>query len=236
MSRDGEIVYRATATGCLAEHVVVTGRAAMPVRGVPLEEAALLGCAALTGVGAALNAAAVEPGASVLVVGAGGVGQFIVQGARLAGAGSIVVSDPFAERRERAAQLGARAVAPEELEDAIGEGVDVAFDAVGLPETVATAVRHLRDGGLAVVVGLPPAGQRFELEPFELIRREKRITGTLYGSLDPAVALPVLLDHVAAGRLELASLVGERFALDDIDAAVAASLGGSGSRVLVTFS
>ena len=235
----GETVYRGTVTGCFAERVVVGERAALPVRGVPLEEAALLGCAALTGVGAALYAADVQPGSSVLVVGAGGVGQFVVQGARLAGASTIIASDGFAERRERARALGARAVAPEELEEAVAEaapdGVDYAFDAVGLPETVATAVRHLRDGGTAVVVGLPPAGQRFELEPFELIRREKRVTGTLYGSLDPAVALPVLLEHVSAGRLELASLVGDRYPLEQIDAAVAASLAGSGNRVLVTF-
>jgi S-(hydroxymethyl)glutathione dehydrogenase/alcohol dehydrogenase len=209
------------------------------VRGVPLEEAALLGCAALTGVGAALYAADVQPGSSVLVVGAGGVGQFVVQGARLAGASTIIASDGFAGRRDRARALGARAVAPDELDDAVAEaapeGVDYAFDAVGLPETVATAVRHLRDGGTAVVVGLPPVGQRFELEPVELIRREKRVTGTLYGSLDPAVALPVLLEHVAAGRLELAWLVGDRYPLEQIDAAVAASLAGSGNRVLVTF-
>ena len=240
MSLRGETLYRATATGCLADRVVVQEQAALPVAGVPLEQAALLGCAALTGVGAALGAATVEPGASVLVLGAGGVGQFVVQGARLAGATTIVVSDPVAGRRELALRLGAtHAAAPEELSDVLAgaapEGADVAFDAVGTPATVATALADIHDGGTAVVIGLPAAGERFEIEPAELIRREKRLTGSLYGSVDPAVAIPELLAHVAAGRLELAPLLDERYGLDEIDAAVASSLGGSASRVLVTF-
>src|SRR5581483_8868144 len=96
----------------LAERVVVSASVALPIgEGVPLDQAALLGCAALTGVGAALFAARVEPGSSVLVVGAGGVGQFVVQGARIAGAGAIVCVDPLAARRELAARLGATATA-----------------------------------------------------------------------------------------------------------------------------
>jgi S-(hydroxymethyl)glutathione dehydrogenase / alcohol dehydrogenase len=240
MSYRGETVYRGTVTGCLADRVVVSEKAALPVRGVPLDQAALLGCAALTGVGAALHAAPVTAGASVLVVGAGAVGQFVAQGARIAGARTVLASDLSPARRERALALGATgAVAPEEVEEALAaaapDGVDLAFDCVGTPETLATALGHVRDGGTAVAVGLPPAGLRFEVEPFELIRREKRLTGTLYGSVDPADALPELLEHVAAGRLELAGLVGERFGLDDIDDAVATGLEGSGGRVLVTF-
>jgi S-(hydroxymethyl)glutathione dehydrogenase/alcohol dehydrogenase len=239
MSYRGETVYRGTATGCLAERVVVSDRAVLPLReGIPLDHAALLGCAALTGVGAVLFAAELDPGATVLVLGAGGVGQFVVQGARIAGASAIVVSDPVEGRREQALRLGAtHALPPEELaprlREVLPDGVDVAFDAVGDPATSATALRHTRDGGLAVIVGLPAAGLRLDLDPFELIRREKRLTGTLYGSADPAVALPVLLDHLAAGRLELASLLGPSFPLADVQAAVDASLAGSAGRVLV---
>jgi len=240
MSYRGDTVYRGTATGCFAERVVVSERVALPVHGVPLEEAALLGCAALTGVGAALYAAQVPEGASVLVVGAGGIGQFIVQGCRLAGAATIVVSDPFAARTEQALRVGAtHAAAPESLEEvlleAAPEGVDVGFDAVGAPSTVATALRHTRDGGTTVVVGLPAAGERYDLDPFELIRKEKRLTGTLYGSLDPALTLPDLLEHVAAGRLELGGLIHERFPFERINDAVAASLDGTAGRSLVTF-
>lgn len=240
MSYRGETVYRGTATGCLAERCVVSERAVLRLDAeIPLEQAALLGCAALTGVGAVLFAAAVEPGSSVLVLGAGGVGQFVVQGARIAGATTIVVVDPLEARRARAVGLGAtHACAPDGLSELLAEilpdGVDVGFDAVGDPATTSTTLEQTRDGGLAVIVGLPAAGLRLDLDPFQLIRREKRLTGTLYGSADPAVALPMLLEHVAAGRLELGSLVGPSFTLDDVNEAVAASLGGEPGRVLVT--
>jgi S-(hydroxymethyl)glutathione dehydrogenase/alcohol dehydrogenase len=235
MTWRGEPVYRGTATGCLAERVVVSSRVALPTGGaVSLREAALLGCAALTGVGAVLFAARVRPGASVLVVGAGGVGQFVVQGARLAGAGTIVVADPIEARREQVLGLGAsEAFAPAELDARAPEEFDVAFDAVGDPATVATALRHTRSGGTCVVVGLPAAGLRLDLEPAEFNRREKWLTGTMYGSEDPAVALPLLLEHVAAGRLELASLVGPVFPLGRADEAVQASLAGAAGRVVV---
>ncbi len=240
LSLRGEIVYRGTATGCLAERVVVSAQVALPTGGaVPLREAALLGCAALTGVGAVLFAARMPLGSSVLVIGAGGVGQFIVQGARIGGAGTIVAVDPFDGRREQALRLGAtHAVAPDELKAALKEvlpeGADYAFDAVGDPATSATAVRFVRSGGTAVIVGLPAAGLRLDLDPAEFTRKEKRLTGTLYGSEDPAVALPVLLEHVRAGRLRLKELLGPTYPLDQVNEAFAASLAGSPGRVLVT--
>src|SRR5919197_6352477 len=117
LSLDGRTVYRGTATGALAERLVVSEQVALPLGDeVPLDEAALLGCAALTGVGAVLFAARVEPGSTVFVVGAGGVGQFVVQGARIAGAAEIVCVDPIEERRALAGRLGAtRAVTPDVL-------------------------------------------------------------------------------------------------------------------------
>jgi S-(hydroxymethyl)glutathione dehydrogenase/alcohol dehydrogenase len=238
LSLDGQTVYRGTATGCLAERVVVTSRVALPVSGVPLREAALLGCAALTGVGAVLFAARARSGSSVLVVGAGAVGQFVVQGARIAGADTIVAVDPVAARREQARSLGAEVVTTStELETTLAEvaplGVDYAFDAVGDPATTETALRSVRSGGTVVMVGLPAVGARLDLDPALFLRREKWLTGTMYGSEDPAIALPMLLEHVQAGRLDLASLVGPEFALDDIDEAVAASLSGAAGRVLV---
>jgi Zn-dependent alcohol dehydrogenase len=239
MSRHGSTVYRGTATGCLAERVVVDERVALPTGGaIPLHEAALLGCAALTGVGAVIFSAGVTAGSSVVVIGAGGVGQFVVQGARIAGAATIVAVDPFAGRRDRALALGAtHAVPPEGLDGLLAEiaphGADYALDAVGYPATTATALDVTRSGGTCVVVGLPPAGDRLDLDPGLFVRREKWLTGTMYGSEDPAVALPVLVDHVRAGRLELATLVGPVFPLDDVNDAIATSLGGAAGRVLV---
>jgi S-(hydroxymethyl)glutathione dehydrogenase/alcohol dehydrogenase len=240
LSRNGQTVYRGTATGALTEHTVVSEQVALSLGdGVPLEQAALLGCAALTGVGAALFAAGVEPGSSALVVGAGGVGQFVVQGARIAGAREIVCVDPLEQRLELARRLGAtRVAAPGALEatmkELLPDGADYAFDAVGDPETTATAFRWTRNGGLAVIVGLPAAGARLDLDPIDFIRRERRLAGTIYGSEDPAVALPILLEHVRAGRLDLGSQLGPSFALEAANDAVEAALSGVPGRVLVT--
>ncbi len=240
LSLDGETVYRGTATGALAERVVVDSKVALPTGGaVPLREAALLGCAALTGVGAVLFVAKATPGCTVLVIGAGGVGQFVVQGAGIAGAQTIVSVDPFEDRRAQALRLGAtHAVHPDELASCLAgllpEGVDYGFDAVGNPSTSATGLRFTRSGGTTVLVGLPATGLRLDLDPAEFLRREKVLTGTMYGSEDPAVALPILLEYVRAGRLDLESLVGPVYSLDDVDQAIQASLAGVSGRVLVT--
>jgi len=239
VSLRGGKLHRGTATGCMAERVVVSGKVALPTGGgVPLREAALLGCAALTGVGAVVFSARVTPGSSVLVVGAGGVGQFAVQGARLAGAEVIVATDLDAARRAQALALGAtHAAHPDELDDVLAgiapDGVDFAIDAVGDPATTAFALARAGSGSTTVIVGLPAAGRRLELDPVELIRKERWLTGCLYGSEDPAVALPVLLDHVRAGGLELASSIGSVYPLAEVDAAVAESLAGRGGRVLL---
>lgn len=239
MTADGETVHRGTATGAFTELLTVQADVALPTGGgVPLEQAALLGCAALTGVGAVLFQAHVHEGASVFVVGAGGVGQFVVQGARLAGAGEIVVVDPVEARLGLVRDLGATATAtPDDLDTVIRGldpgGCDYAFDAVGYADTSALALRWTRNGGTCVIVGLAPVGERLDLDPADFTRREKFLTGSMYGSEDPAVALPTLLEHVRAGRLQLEPLVGARFPLDDINGAVEASLAGSPGRVLV---
>jgi S-(hydroxymethyl)glutathione dehydrogenase/alcohol dehydrogenase len=199
---------------------------------------ALLGCAVLPGVGGVLYGAGVGAGAWVLVVGGGGVGLFVVLGARIAGAATIVACDPVDARRAAALRAGASyAVAPDELRETMREvladGADYGFDAVGDPRTTETALRSTRDGGTTVIVGLPAQGLRLDIDPFELIRKEKQLTGTLYGSEDPAVALPAMLDHVRAGRLDLVSSLGPSFSLDDADDAVQASLAGEAGRVLV---
>jgi S-(hydroxymethyl)glutathione dehydrogenase/alcohol dehydrogenase len=112
-------------------------------------------------------------------------------------------------------------------------GADYAFDAVGDPETTTVAFRWTRNGGTCVIVGRPAAGKRLDLDPVEFVRRERILTGTIYGSEDPAVALPVLLDHVRAGRLDLASQLGPTYPLDAINDAIEASMSGTPGRVLV---
>lgn len=229
---NGETVYRMTAIGALAERTVLPAKAALPLPAdVSLEHAALIGCAALTGVGAVLNRAKVEAGSSVLVVGAGGVGQFVCQGARIAGAARIVAVDPLPARREQALLLGAT-----EAHEPTGvEGTfDYAFDAAGGADTFALAVRAARGGGMVVAVGMPPTGVAYELAPAELTNEEKTLTGSLYGSEDPAVALPALLEHIRAGRLDLEHALGPSFPLEHANDAIEAALAGAAGRVLVT--
>ncbi len=163
MRHRGAPVYRMTSVGAFMEKVVVASNSviALPDQ-FPLEEAALIGCAALTGVGVVHNVADVQPGARTLVIGAGGVGQSVVQALRIAGAAVIAVSDPSAERRAQAEAFGAtHAVAPDELSALIGElreGFDVTFEAAGHPATVRTALDATRIGGMTTLVGMAPTG------------------------------------------------------------------------------
>jgi S-(hydroxymethyl)glutathione dehydrogenase/alcohol dehydrogenase len=241
LSLNGAPVYRMTAVGALSERVLVPADTAQPLPdAVPFDQAALLGCAALTGIGAVHNAARLPGGSTVLVFGAGGVGQFIVQGARVAGAKRIVVVDPFADRRDQALALGATdAVSPDDLEGLMRrtepEGVDCAFEAVGKAESEAAALRWTRAGGTAVLVGMPAVGAELRVDPFDFAAREKTLTGSIYGSDDPARSLPMLLDMVGSNQVELGSMVGPTFALEDVNEGIAATLAGEPRRVLIGF-
>jgi S-(hydroxymethyl)glutathione dehydrogenase / alcohol dehydrogenase len=231
---DGEPVYRMTTTGAFAEAVLVTEAAAMPIpESLPFEQAALLGCAALTGTGAVFNAGDIDVTTDVVIVGAGGVGQFAIQAARIAGAPRIVAVDPSLSRRELAVELGAAAaIAPEELADQ--EPFARAVDAVGSPATTKAAVEAVAPGGRIVVVGLSKAGARLELDPTELVSREKTLTGSYYGSADPVASLRRLLDLVGDGSLVLEPLVGSRYPLERIEDAVAEANLAAGGRVILT--
>jgi S-(hydroxymethyl)glutathione dehydrogenase / alcohol dehydrogenase len=238
LSHDGMTVYRMTTVGAFARHVLVPERAAIKIpHGVPLEHAALLGCAALTGVGAVENAAHVETGASAVVIGAGAVGQFIVQGLRIAGASEILAVDPTLPRRQQALELGATAaIDPSDLPQLVtsrAEGFDYAFDAVGGAATVRAAFDAVRNGGTAVLVGMGPPGQKLDLDPLGLITQEKTLTGSIYGSGEPKAMTERLLAYLADGQLQLGSMLGERFSLEDVNAAVDSALEGEGGRALV---
>jgi S-(hydroxymethyl)glutathione dehydrogenase/alcohol dehydrogenase len=238
LRQDGTTVYRMTTVGAFANHVLVPERAAIRIpHGVPLEHAALLGCAALTGVGAVENAARVEAAASAVVIGAGAVGQFIVQGLRIAGATEILAVDPTPRRREQALELGATAaIDPSELPELLtsrAEGYDYAFDAVGGATTVRAAFDALRNGGVGVLVGMGPPGQKLDLDPLDLVTQEKTLTGSIYGSGEPKAMTEHLLAYLTDGRLQLGSMIGERFPLDEINDAVDSALRGEGGRALV---
>jgi S-(hydroxymethyl)glutathione dehydrogenase/alcohol dehydrogenase len=238
---DGEPVYPGLSTGGFAEETVVSERAVIPVPdGVPLEHAALVGCAVMTGVGAVLKTAKVRAGQSVLVVGLGGVGLSVVQGARLAGAGRIIAVDRAPQKLERA--LGMGATDGLEAGDALvkqvrgltdGRGADHAFDCVGLAETIRGAWSATRRGGVTTIVGIGGKEQQVTFSALELFHFARTLQGCVYGSTDPFSDIPTVLEHAAAGRLDLAALVDGTVGLDGIPSVFAAMERGSGARTLV---
>lgn len=240
---DGADVYPGLSSAAFATETVVSRAGCIPIPGdVPLDLAALLGCAVLTGVGAVLNAARVQPGESVLVVGLGGIGLCAIQGARIAGASVIIGVDPVPEKGELARRFGATDVlAPSPtlakrvraLTD--GRGADHAIECVGRGKTIRSAWSATRRGGRTTVVGLGPPSDTVEFTALEVAHFGRTLAGCMYGSTDPDVDIPVLLDHYRAGRLDLDGLVTGRIPLADIATAFDDLRTGQGVRTLITF-
>jgi S-(hydroxymethyl)glutathione dehydrogenase/alcohol dehydrogenase len=207
---------------------------------VPLAEAALLGCAILTGVGAARNAARVQPGDSVLVIGLGGIGLSAVTGARLAGAGRIIAVDVSAAKEELARRSGAThfLVASPDLAKQVraltdGRGADQALECVGSAATIRQAWTACRRGGTCVVVGVGPRDQQVVFNPLELFHFSRTLVSTIYGNSDARRDIETLLPHVADGSLDLAATITDRIGLADVPAAFERMQRGEGGRALV---
>jgi S-(hydroxymethyl)glutathione dehydrogenase / alcohol dehydrogenase len=229
LSRGGEVVYRGLGMGGWAEQVVLPQEAVVKVADdVDLAEACVIGCAVQTGVGAVLETARVEEGATVLVLGAGGIGIAVVQGARLAGASVIVAVDPVAERRDAALRFGAtHAVDPAETDvttycmDLTGVGMDYCFEAAGQAALLEQGIATSRPGGTTVGVGVPPIEQGFAIPMVAgFVATEKRLLGSLLGTMNAHRDIPRLLALASAGRLDLGGMITDRYALDDVEAAV----------------
>ncbi|HET7899535.1 MAG TPA: Zn-dependent alcohol dehydrogenase [Candidatus Nanopelagicales bacterium] len=222
LSMDGEPVRHYLGVSSWAEYAVVPASGAIKVRDdAPLDVIALVGCAVATGVGAVLNTAKVEVGSTVVVIGCGGVGLSIVQGARLAGASRIVAVDLVAAKTGIALAVGATDAvdgsaydAVDAVRDLLPEGADYAFDGIGHTATTEQAIRMLGLGGAAVLVGLPPSGARASFEPLVLTELDGRILGSNYGSIRPARDLPWLVDRYVEGDLMLDELVTARRPLE----------------------
>ncbi len=224
---DGQPAYGMSGTGTFAEEVVLPTEAVVPIPAdVPWDVASLIGCGVTTGVGAAINAAKVEPGATVVVFGCGGVGINVIQGARLAGAAEIVAVDLVASKREWALGFGAtHAVTPDELPAASaditgGQGFDYGFEVIGLPVTIRATYDAVRRGGTAIVVGAGSSDQKVEFNAFELFFNEKKLVGTLYGSADVRTEFSRLIRLWRAGRLDLEGLITKTGTLDDVNQAL----------------
>jgi Zn-dependent alcohol dehydrogenase len=230
LSRAGDVVYRGVGVAAFAETVIIQANGAVKIPDdVPLDVACVVGCAVQTGVGAALNTAHIVEGDTVLVMGAGGIGLSIIQGARLAGASRILVSDPNADRRATALKMGATHAIDPTADDLLaatldlspgGIGADVAFDAVGRSALIAAGIDATRKGGTTVMVGVPAIDDPFTYPiPAVLAIGEKKLIGSLLGSCNSLRDIPRILDLHRSGQLDLASLVTSRRPLDEINRA-----------------
>ena len=241
LSRDGETLHHYLGVSSFAEEVVVPASGAVKVRDdAPLDVVAVVGCAVATGVGAVLNTAAVEPGSTVAVIGCGGVGLNVVQGARLAGAERIVAIDVRPEKTQLALQFGAtdridasQGDAVAQLRELISDGVDYAFDAIGRTSTTEQSIQMLGLGGAAVIVGLPPTGARASFEPLVLAEADQRILGSNYGSVRPSIDVPALVDRYMDGQLKIDPLISGRRPLSEAAAALDDLETGSALRTLL---
>ncbi|KMO68523.1 alcohol dehydrogenase catalytic domain-containing protein [Mycolicibacterium chlorophenolicum] len=237
----GQPLHHYLGVSSFAEEVIVPASGAVKVReDAPLDIIAVVGCAVATGVGAVLNTAAVEPGATVAVIGCGGVGLNVIQGAKLAGAERIVAIDVRDDKTRLATQFGAtdrinaaHGDAEEQLRELIPDGVDYAFDAFGHTGTTEQAIRMLGLGGAAVVVGLPPTGAKASFEPLVLAEADQRILGSNYGSVRPSIDIPALVDRYMDGQLKLDALIWARRPLDEAAAAFADLESGEALRTLL---
>lgn len=243
LTRDGAPVYHYSALACFAEACVVPEGCCVPMPpDTPPDSAALIGCAVATGVGSVVNTAQVPPGASVVVLGAGGVGLSTVLGARRTGADPIVAVDVHPDKEAVARQCGASAfllegpdLARQVLELTDGRGADYVFEAVGLPSLQERTLELVRPGGTVVLSGLSAMGSATNLPGALLVRREIAVLGSYYGSCVAARDFPLYASWSREGTLPLERLVSRTYPLDQINEAYAAMLSGSGARGVIHF-
>jgi S-(hydroxymethyl)glutathione dehydrogenase / alcohol dehydrogenase len=234
-------LHHFTCVSSWAEQAVVPAAGVLPIgNDVPLTIAALLGCAVTTGVGAVVNTARVAPGSSVAIFGLGGVGLNIVQGARIAGAATIIGVDLLNHRLEAARRFGAtHTVNPKEsdpvraIHDLTSGGADYAFEAIGRAATVRQAIDSVARGGMAVAVGIPPSREELAVPGPAFVTNEKTLRGCFYGSAHLRSDIPRLLTLYHGGQLMLDELVTAVFPLERVNDAVAALDRGDGLRSLL---
>ncbi len=243
LSRGGERIYRGVNMSAFAEYVVLPATGAVKIPpDVPLEVACVIGCAVQTGVGAVLNTAQVEEGDTVLVMGLGGVGLSAVQGARLAGASRILVSDPLAERREAAKAFGATDLLDPRDEDVVARareiteiGVDYAFETAGRASLIESGIQATRNGGTTVCVGAPPIGEGISIKPAALfLISGKKLVASVLGSSNSLREIPRLVSLWQGGRLDLEGLITARRPLAEINQAMDDLAAGRGIRTVLS--
>jgi S-(hydroxymethyl)glutathione dehydrogenase/alcohol dehydrogenase len=240
---DGSQYMAMTGLGTFAEQMTCHDSSIVKIEtSVPDDQLALIGCGVTTGVGAALNTAEVHPGATVAVIGCGGVGQAVIQGARIAGASRIIAVDPVELKRKTAESLGATDFVDPSEGDPVaqvqqltaGRGVDYAFEVIGLPETTLQAYNMIRKGGTAVMVGMTRAEAQVTLPTFDLFFNEKTLKGCKYGSGQVRRDFQRFADLIETGRLDTSSMVSRTIKLDEVNEAFRAMEAGEVIRSVIT--
>ncbi|MFB4309694.1 Zn-dependent alcohol dehydrogenase [Actinomadura sp. GTD37] len=228
--------------GTFAEAMVVHEASVVPVEtDLADEELALLGCGVTTGVGAVLNTAGVVPGSSVAVIGCGGVGQSVVQGARIAGAALIIAVDPVPGRRESSVRAGATHTVDPAAGDPVGQvreltggqGADYTFEVVGRPELMVQAFDMARVQGAVTLVGMPEAGANLTLPAVQAVFSGKRLAGSVVGGAQILRDFPRFIRLAEAGRLDLGSMVSRRIGLDQVNDGLDLTARAEGVRTVI---
>ncbi len=226
--KDGNTINHFAGVGVMSQYATVHRDNLLKIDPeIPLDKAALVGCAVMTGVGAALNTAKVEAGSTVAVFGAGGIGLNVIQGAALAGAEKIIAVDLEDKKLEFAQQFGAtHTVNPSSDGDAVARiveltegGADYAFECIGLPDVIGQAYAAIRKGGKCVVVGVTRLDGQVTLGTFMMPFQEKILTGSMYGSARPSIDFPRLLNLYKSHRLKLDELVTATYSIEDVNRA-----------------
>jgi S-(hydroxymethyl)glutathione dehydrogenase/alcohol dehydrogenase len=239
---DGTPYFCMTGLGTFSSVMTVDEASVVKVEtDLPAAQLALIGCGVTTGVGAALNTAKVKPGSSVAVLGCGGVGQAVIQGARIAGAGRIIAIDPQPLKQKTAKQLGATDVVDPSKADPVeqvkaltgGRGVDYAFEVIGLPETMVTAYNLARRGGDVIIVGMARFDAQFSLPAFGIFFEEKTVRGSKYGSAQVRRDFPRFVELIETGRLDISSMVSKQIKLEQVNDAFRAMEAGEVIRSVI---
>ena len=228
--------------GSFAEMMLVHEHALVKVReDMPMDRAALIGCGVTTGIGAVIHTAAVEPGATVAVIGCGGIGLSAINGAALAGASRIIAVDMVASKLELARKFGATDLVDasdgesvQKVIEMTGGGVHYSLEAIGLKATAEQAFQMLRPGGTATVIGMIPPGQMVSVHGVDFLA-EKKIQGSMMGSNRFRVDMPRFVDFYLQGKLHLDDMISNRIALADINEGMAALETGEIARSVIMF-
>ncbi|UCH75290.1 MAG: Zn-dependent alcohol dehydrogenase [Rhodospirillales bacterium] len=241
---NGGAISQGLRTGAFAEYVLVHESQAVVIpRDMPLDSASLLACGVITGFGAAVNTAQVELGSSVAVIGIGGVGLNSLQGAAFQGAEPIIAIDVSDAKLQAAGQFGATHTVnsgKQDLPDAVraatgGRGADYVFVTVGAKEAVEQALAAVAPTGAVVLVGMPATGVTVDIDPGTIADLNQRILGSKMGSARIHTDIPMLIDLYRAGRLKLDELISGRYALSDINEAIASVKRGEALRNVIVF-